>query len=61
MGKQTRSRVARACDNCGIEASTQFRINIGEGWKIVCKTCQSEAKYHSNYLYGGTWKQKKRN
>jgi hypothetical protein len=61
MGKKARTRAAKPCDKCDAEASTQYRINIGKGWQIVCKVCQSEAKHHSNYLYGGTWKQKKRN
>jgi transcription elongation factor Elf1 len=61
MGKKERLKEARACDRCGVLASVQYRINVGDGWLIVCKSCQSNAKHHQNYVYGGTWKQKKRN
>ncbi|GAC30725.1 hypothetical protein GPAL_3885 [Glaciecola pallidula DSM 14239 = ACAM 615] len=32
-----------------------------EAWLFACSGCQSKAKMQPDYVYGGTWKQKKRN
>ena len=62
VGKKDRVRPSRPCDNCGINADTQFRIRCGdEDTRIVCKACQERAKASNGYMYGGTWKRKKRN
>ncbi|TAP23333.1 hypothetical protein KUL49_16390 [Alteromonas sp. KUL17] len=63
MGKKDRVRLPKPCDNCGINADTQFRIRCGDEdtWRIVCKACQERAKACNGYMYGGTWKRKKRN
>jgi hypothetical protein len=63
VGKKDRVRPSRPCDNCGINADTQFRIRCGDEdtWRIVCKACQERAKASNGYMYGGTWKRKKRN
>ena len=63
MGKKERLRPLKPCDNCGAEADVQYRIrsNNSESWQIVCKACQEKAKTLTGYIYGGTWKRKKRN
>ncbi|GFD94190.1 hypothetical protein KUL156_25160 [Alteromonas sp. KUL156] len=62
MGKKSRLRPPKPCDNCGVEADTQFRVRAREddSWRIVCKQCQERAKADGGYSYGGTWKRKKR-
>lgn len=61
MGKRNRLREPRQCDKCGVEADIQFRVWFEDKWHIVCKQCQLEASDASDYMYGGTWKRKKRN
>ena len=63
MGKKSRLKPSKPCDNCGLEADTQFRVRQSEtgDWRIVCKACQKLAKTKDGYMYGGTWKRKKRN
>ncbi|TKB04307.1 hypothetical protein E5672_05770 [Alteromonas portus] len=63
MGKKSRLKPPKSCDSCGLEADTQFRVRQSEAdeWRIVCKACQTLAKTRDGYMYGGTWKRKKRN
>ena len=63
MGKKARLRPPKPCDSCGVEDDTQFRVRCSdkEDWRIVCKACQALVKSHGDYMYGGTWKRKKRN
>ncbi|MAI39333.1 MAG: hypothetical protein CL599_17630 [Alteromonas sp.] len=61
MGKKTRERPPRQCDNCKVEADVQYRVSYKGEWHIICKTCQLEASVCSDYIYGGTWKRNKRN
>ncbi|APD89741.1 hypothetical protein FJN13_07765 [Alteromonas mediterranea] len=63
MGKKDRIRPPKPCDICSKEADVQFRIQTNESgnWRIVCKSCQEQAASSAGYLYGGTWKRKKRN
>ena len=63
MARKDRVRPSKPCDTCGLEADTQFRVRYSEQdtWRIVCKACQERAKASNGYMYGGTWKRKKRN
>ena len=63
MGKKRRVRPPKPCDICGKADDIQYRVQTSdsERWLIVCKTCQEQAANSAGYLYGGTWKKKKRN
>ncbi|MBT1450589.1 hypothetical protein KJ365_06810 [Glaciecola sp. XM2] len=64
MGSSSRERNERACECCFVSASTLFRVrsDANQPWKFLCQACQQTLKSTSStYLYGGTWKKKKRN
>jgi hypothetical protein len=63
MGKLTRDRRQKSCDSCGLSEPVLYRIKpqCQEAWLFACSGCQSKAKMQTDYVYGGTWKQKKRN
>ncbi len=61
MGKKTRERPPRQCDNCNVESDVQYRVSYKGEWHIICKTCQLKVSVCSDYIYGGTWKRNKRN
>ncbi|MFK7743296.1 MAG: hypothetical protein AB8H80_23470 [Planctomycetota bacterium] len=53
----------KPCERCGRELDALFRIRIAlDGdWVFFCKTCLEAAKHgNPHYVYGGTWKSKKR-
>lgn len=62
MGKSARTREPRPCDECKQLEATLFRICTEEApqWHFVCEQCLHIAQEAEGYLYGGTWKQKKR-
>ena len=60
--KVKRVRTKR-CDNCEQERDTLYRIQNSEtdGWIFVCGNCLSKFKKDNpSYVYGGTWKARKR-
>ncbi len=63
MGKRTRLKPYKTCEGCNTIASELFRVrHRGQNdWVLLCKTCQTQAKTYTDYQYGGTWKQSKRN
>jgi hypothetical protein len=62
MGKTQRNRQLRDCDICAKSESVLYRIRLQlhAPWVFACSDCQSKAKEHPLYQYGGTWNQKKR-
>lgn len=60
MGTRQRDK---CCDRCHLGATVLYRVQWdGSGqWQFVCPTCWPEISQHNpNYVYGGTWKAKKR-
>ena len=53
----------KKCDNCGEERDTLYRIQNDktDGWIFVCIDCLPKFKEDDpSYVYGGTWKARKR-
>ncbi|WP_346289494.1 hypothetical protein [Sphaerothrix gracilis] len=51
------------CDRCGETASVLYRVQIDAagGWLFVCDRCWSEVSPNNpDYVYGGTWKARKK-
>ena len=63
MGKRTRLKPEKACEGCAEIVTEMYRVRYHgqRDWVLLCKTCQMLAKTHTDYQYGGTWKQTKRN
>jgi hypothetical protein len=57
----TRNRT-KACDKCQLIAGTMYRIQINKSvdWQFVCHDCWTLLSNQPNYIYGGTWKARKR-
>ena len=57
-----RSRT-KACDRCQAIADLMYRIQIDKsaGWQFVCNDCWTLLSHNNpDYVYGGTWKARKR-
>jgi hypothetical protein len=52
----------KQCDRCQTVADTLYRVQYGtlERWKFVCQACCRVVSECDRYVYGGTWKAKKR-
>lgn len=58
----TRVREKR-CDRCQTPASVLYRVQIDASgtWQLVCDDCwPSVRQANPHYVYGGTWKARKR-
>ncbi|WP_407890563.1 hypothetical protein [Scytonema sp. NUACC26] len=59
----TRIRV-KLCSRCGLTASVLYRVKYEEDgqWVFVCPNCWEKVSQNNPfYVYGGTWKAKKKN
>ena len=55
---------SKTCDACGQVCDTLFRARAETGvpWRFYCVACLPQIKANNPaYIYGGTWKSKKRN
>jgi hypothetical protein len=53
----------KACDRCQINADILYRIKVdrADRWQFVCPHCWILVNQdHPDYVYGGTWKSRKR-
>jgi hypothetical protein len=57
----TRNRT-KACDRCQAIADIMYRIQVDKsaGWQFVCDDCWGLISNQPHYIYGGTWKARKR-
>ena len=56
-------RVMKSCHQCSLQQDTLFRIRIQENknWVFVCQDCLKIVRPENpHYLYGGTWKNRKK-
>ena len=56
-----RNRI-KACDRCQAVADIMYRIQVDKSadWQLVCHDCWKIVSDRPNYIYGGTWKARKR-
>ncbi len=53
----------KACDKCQTIADIMYRIQVDQAacWQLVCHNCWTLISHnHPDYIYGGTWKARKR-
>ena len=52
----------KACDRCKTIVEIMYRIQTDKstGWQFVCSDCWTLLSNQPNYIYGGTWKARKR-
>ncbi len=53
----------KSCDRCQLSAEILYRIQVdrADPWQFVCVDCwQTISQTLPNYVYGGTWKARKR-
>lgn len=53
----------KLCDRCQRLAPVLYRaqIDTSREWQFICDACYPEVSQHNpHYIYGGTWKAKKR-
>lgn len=52
----------KSCSRCGQTADVLYRVQAQPGdWSFVCPSCwPSISQNNPHYVYGGTWKAKKR-
>ena len=53
----------KSCDACGQVSSALYRVQRDSSleWVFLCPVCREKAaRDNPNYVYGGTWKAKKR-
>lgn len=53
----------KPCDRCGTAAPVLYRIQVDASntWYFVCDRCWDELRPNNpHYVYGGTWKARKR-
>ncbi len=58
-----RSNRIKPCNRCSLAAPILFRVKYQEGgnWVFVCQQCwQQVSQDNPFYVYGGTWKAKKK-
>ena len=52
----------KSCDLCDNFSKVLYRIQIdsSQQWRFVCQQCWQSVHDNPYYVYGGTWKGKKR-
>ncbi len=53
----------KKCDRCHISSKLLYRVQIdsSQQWRFMCPNCwQQVSENNPHYVYGGTWKARKR-